>query len=71
MIVGIRNESIENEIRRHKSEAEENLKAWKKELKFAQSKGDDIEYIKYKKYCEIMIKMWENTLKELDELLSL
>ena len=69
MIVGIRNESIEDKLKRHKKEAEDSIEAWKNELEFAQNKGNDAEYVRYQAYCEFMIKTWENTLKELEKLL--
>lgn len=69
MIVGIGNESIEDKLKRHKKEAEDSIEAWKSELKFAQNKGHDEEYVRYQAYCEFMIRTWENTLTELEKLL--
>lgn len=70
MIVGIRNESIEEKLKRHKKESEDSIKAWENELEFAQSQGNDEKYVRYQAYCEFMIRTWENTLAELDKLLS-
>lgn len=63
MTVGERGESIEEKRKRHIKESQDQIDGWKNELQYAISHKD----IQYEKYCEFMIKVWENTLEKLNE----
>ena len=63
MTIGNREESVEEKRKRHIKEAQTQIVGWKNELQYA----IDRKNIDYKKYCNFMIKSWENTLKQLNE----
>lgn len=67
MIIGKREENVIEKMHRHKEETKEQIKGWKAELELVMEK-DGEEYKKYQSYCEFMIKIWENTLEELNKL---
>lgn len=63
MVIGNRGETVEEKRQRHIKEIEESKLGWTYELRYAIEKKDE-EYIRY---CKIMIKIMENTLKTLKE----
>ena len=64
MIVGKREETIMERIKRHTKEAEQQIECWENELAYAQTQ-DDEEGRKYQEHCEFMIQVWKNTLEKL------
>lgn len=61
MVVGDKNETLEEKNSRHIKEMESDIKGWKYESEHAKKMLDNT----YEKYCEIMIKICENTIREL------
>lgn len=66
MIVGSRDETIEEKRIRHMREAREQIEGWSKEMLFAKEKSDS----SYEKYCELMIQILKNTIKNIEEFIS-
>ena len=66
MIIGQRNESVEEKNKRHIKEMVEEIEGWKNELDFAKKKCDE----NYKDYCITMIKICENTITSLEDFAS-
>ena len=66
MIVGQRDETLEDKYLHHIKEMEIDIKGWKKELAFAKKKSDKI----YECYCITMIKICKNTILSLADLTS-
>ncbi|MBQ9200174.1 MAG: hypothetical protein IJ141_08355 [Lachnospiraceae bacterium] len=69
MIVGEKPEDINNVLKRHIEECKKAIEGWKNEFirveRLGREKGPkDDEYLKR---CRNMIKIWENTLKKLNE----
>lgn len=63
LIVGERGESIEEKVKRHIEEATAQIDSLNNELQYAISHEDS----QYKSYCELMIKVWKNTLEQLNK----
>lgn len=62
MTIGEREESIEEKVKRHTKEAEAKIDGWNRELQYAINQKDS----QYQSYCEFMIKIWNNTLEQLN-----
>lgn len=65
MIIGQRDESVEDKNKRHIKEMEEDIEGWKGELEYAKKKCDK----KYETYCVAMITICKNTIAELKNFL--
>ena len=63
MTIGEREESIEEKVKRHTKEAEAKIDDWNSELQYAINHKDS----KDEAYCELMIKIWNNTLEQLNK----
>jgi len=64
MVVGDRKETIEEKNKRHIKEISQDIIAWEKELEYAKNKR----IRKYEVYCDAMLSVCENTLKELKKI---
>lgn len=65
MIAGTR-ESVIEKTQKHIHEAQETIDGWKNELEIAKRKKDE----KYKRYCEVMIQIFEEELQRLQNALK-
>lgn len=63
MVVGQRNETVEEKTIRHIKEMETEIEGWKNELDFAKKKCNKI----HEDYCITRIKICENTIIKLEE----
>ena len=63
MVIGNRGETIEEKCIRHLQEARDQIEGWGKELLFAREKSDK----QYEKYCELMIRILENTIRDIEK----
>lgn len=63
MTAGNRSESLEEKRERHIKETRDLIEDWKIELQFAREQGNQ----EFKRYCEFMLKVENNTLKLLEE----
>lgn len=63
MVVGHRDETLQEKNLRHMKEMEVDIEGWKKELEFAKKISDKM----YENYCMIMIQICENTISRLEE----
>lgn len=61
MVVGKREETLQEKNLRHIKEMEEDIEGWKNELDFAKKREDKM----YEKYCKMMIQICQNTIDEL------
>ena len=66
MIAGTREESFEEKTQRHISETRNTIVGWENELKYATEKGDK----EHEDYCNQMLVIWQNTLRDLEEILK-
>lgn len=65
MIAGEREDSFVTKIQKHIDETQSNIIGWNYELDHAVCKEDK----EHERYCKMMIKLWENTLIELENIL--
>lgn len=63
MVVGQRDETLQEKNLRHIKEMKIDIEAWKNELNFARKKSDKT----YEKYCITLIKICENTITNLED----
>jgi len=63
MIAGDREKSFTEALEKHLKETKDTISGWKNEREFAIKKNDE----KYQNHCNVMIQIWENTLKNLEQ----
>lgn len=64
MIIGKRDETLQEKNLRHITEMRADIQGWESELDYAKEKSDEM----YEKYCYEMIIICQNTLSRLEEL---
>lgn len=63
MIVGSREESVEEKRKRHMKEMKDENEGWRRELENAIKRNDN----KFAEYCKLMIDITENTYNALEK----